>query len=125
MTSRVKTSRARPTRANRLLLIGVALALTAAVPAVASAADVVRVGKASATTFAFAVVDIAKEKGIWAKYNLDVEAAVSAATHGCSRRWSPTASTSRSAPGPAWALFQRACRRSPSAAMANERSPWG
>src|SRR5438874_12847393 len=39
----------------------------------ALAADLVRVGKASATTFAFAPIDIGKEKGIWAKYNLDVE----------------------------------------------------
>src|SRR5712671_7711548 len=39
----------------------------------ALAADKVRVGKASATTFAFAPIEIGKEKGIWAKYNLDVE----------------------------------------------------
>src|SRR6266545_3656226 len=52
-------------------LLSFAFALTAAGPA--SAADLVRVGKASATTFAFAVIDIGKEKGIWAKYNLDVE----------------------------------------------------
>src|SRR5215470_18198637 len=39
----------------------------------ALAADKVRVGKASATTFAFAPIDIGKEKGIWAKYNLEVE----------------------------------------------------
>jgi NitT/TauT family transport system substrate-binding protein len=61
------------TRANQVFLGGVALALLAAGATSASAADLVRVGKASATTFAFAVVDIAKEKGIWAKYNLDVE----------------------------------------------------
>src|SRR5262249_27878860 len=61
------------TRASHLLLAGVALALTAAGTAAASAADVVRVGKASATTFASAAVDVAKEKGIWAKYNLEVE----------------------------------------------------
>src|SRR5258708_19503260 len=39
----------------------------------ALAADLVRVGKASATTFAFAPIEIGKEKGIWAKNNLDVE----------------------------------------------------
>jgi ABC-type nitrate/sulfonate/bicarbonate transport system substrate-binding protein len=39
----------------------------------ALAGDLVRVGKASATTFAFAPIEIGKEKGIWAKYNLDVE----------------------------------------------------
>jgi NitT/TauT family transport system substrate-binding protein len=61
------------TRANQVFLVGVALALIAAGATSAPAADLVRVGKASATTFAFAVVDIAKEKGIWAKYNLDVE----------------------------------------------------
>ncbi len=60
-------------RASRFLLASLALALTAAGTTAASAADLVRVGKASATTFAFAVIDIGKEKGIWAKYNLDVE----------------------------------------------------
>src|SRR5438094_9116431 len=39
----------------------------------ASAADLIRVGKASATTFAFAPIEIGKEKGIWAKHDLDVE----------------------------------------------------
>src|SRR5262249_50169917 len=39
----------------------------------APAADLVRVGKASATTFAFAPIEIGKEKGIWAKSNLDSE----------------------------------------------------
>src|SRR5437899_2835592 len=39
----------------------------------ASAADLIRVGKASATTFAFAPIEIGKEKGIWAKYGLEVE----------------------------------------------------
>src|SRR6266545_4363724 len=60
-------------RASRFLLASLALALTAAGTTAASAADLVRVGKASATTFAFAVIDIGKEKDIWAKYNLDVE----------------------------------------------------
>src|SRR5438445_78242 len=46
---------------------------TVAVAASANAADVIRVGKASATTFAFAPIEIGKEKGIWAKYGLDVE----------------------------------------------------
>jgi NitT/TauT family transport system substrate-binding protein len=49
------------------------LALAAFGSTSAPAADLVRVGKASATTFAFAPIDIGKEKGIWAKYNLDVE----------------------------------------------------
>ena len=52
------------------------LALTAFGTTSAPAADLVRVGKASATTFAFAPIDIGKEKGIWAKYNLDVESTV-------------------------------------------------
>jgi NitT/TauT family transport system substrate-binding protein len=46
---------------------------TVAVTARADAADVIRVGKASATTFAFAPIEIGKEKGIWAKYGLEVE----------------------------------------------------
>jgi ABC-type nitrate/sulfonate/bicarbonate transport system substrate-binding protein len=49
------------------------LALAAFGTTGAPAADLVRVGKASATTFAFAPIEIGKEKGIWAKYNLDVE----------------------------------------------------
>src|SRR5262245_62404184 len=52
-----------------LALLGLAAFGTTSAPA----ADLVRVGKASATTFAFAPIDIGKEKGIWAKYNLDVE----------------------------------------------------
>src|SRR5262245_16363694 len=55
------------------LAAGSLLALATCSVSSAFAADVVRVGKASATTFAFAVIDIGKEKGIWAKYNLDVE----------------------------------------------------
>jgi ABC-type nitrate/sulfonate/bicarbonate transport system substrate-binding protein len=38
-----------------------------------SAADVIRVGKASAVTFAFAPIEIGTAKGIWAKYGLEVE----------------------------------------------------
>ena len=49
------------------------LAIVALATPGALAADLVRVGKASATTFAFAPIEIGKEKGIWAKYNLDVE----------------------------------------------------
>ena len=61
-------------RANRSpLLASLALALTVAATTAVAGADLVRVGKASATTFAFAVIDIGKEKGIWAKYNLEVE----------------------------------------------------
>jgi NitT/TauT family transport system substrate-binding protein len=55
------------------LLASLVLAITAAATTTASAADLIRVGKASATTFAFAPIDIGKEKGIWAKYNLDIE----------------------------------------------------
>ncbi len=47
------------------------LAVTGATTA--QAADVIRVGKASATTFAFAPIDIGKAKGIWAKYNLEIQ----------------------------------------------------
>jgi ABC-type nitrate/sulfonate/bicarbonate transport system substrate-binding protein len=55
-------------------LIAAALLAVAATGATsASAADLIRVGKASATTFAFAPIDIGKAKGIWAKHNLDIE----------------------------------------------------
>jgi NitT/TauT family transport system substrate-binding protein len=36
-------------------------------------ADLIRVGKASAGTFAFAPIDIGTEKGIWAKHGLEVQ----------------------------------------------------
>ena len=51
----------------------VAVLLLAAVSTAASAADHIRVGKASATTFAFAPLEIGTAKGIWAKHNLTVE----------------------------------------------------
>jgi len=56
-----------------ILLASLVLAITAAATTTTPAADVIRVGKASATTFAFAPIDIGKEKGFWAKHNLDVE----------------------------------------------------
>ena len=37
------------------------------------AADLIRVGKASATTFAFAPIELGAAKGIWAKYGLEVQ----------------------------------------------------
>src|SRR5437870_3868532 len=39
----------------------------------AQASELIRVGKASATTFAFAPIEIGKARGIWAKYGLEVE----------------------------------------------------
>jgi ABC-type nitrate/sulfonate/bicarbonate transport system substrate-binding protein len=57
----------------RRRLLGLVLAITAAGMASASAADLIRVGKASSTTFAFAPLEIGTEKGIWAKHNLTVE----------------------------------------------------
>jgi len=54
-------------------LAGLVLAVTAADLSGATAADQIKVGKASATTFAFAPIEIGKEIGVWAKYNLDVE----------------------------------------------------
>jgi NitT/TauT family transport system substrate-binding protein len=57
----------------QLVVAGSMLALTWCGLSAAGAADLVRVGKASSTTFAFAPIEIGKEKGIWAKYNLDVE----------------------------------------------------
>ena len=55
------------------LCVGLAVAIAAFSTTTAPAADQIRVGKASSTTFAFAPIEIGKEKGIWAKYNLDVE----------------------------------------------------
>jgi NitT/TauT family transport system substrate-binding protein len=49
------------------------LAVTTAYAPSASAADHIRVGKASATTFAFAPLEIGTAKGIWAKHDLAVE----------------------------------------------------
>src|SRR5438874_3046954 len=57
---------------NRLILVA-GLVLACAAAGNARAADPIKVGKASATTFAFAPIEIGKEKGVWAKYNLDVE----------------------------------------------------
>jgi NitT/TauT family transport system substrate-binding protein len=57
----------------RRCLLGLVLAMTAAGIASASAADRIRVGKASSTTFAFAPLEIGTAKGIWARHNLDVE----------------------------------------------------
>jgi NitT/TauT family transport system substrate-binding protein len=57
----------------RRCLLGLVLAIAVAWMAPASAADLIRVGKASSTTFAFAPLEIGTEKGIWAKHNLNVE----------------------------------------------------
>jgi NitT/TauT family transport system substrate-binding protein len=51
-----------------------ALAIAGASTGAALAADTIRVGKASATTFAFAPIDIGKDKGIWAKHGIEAEA---------------------------------------------------
>ena len=59
--------------ARRRCLLGLVLAITAAGMASASAADLIRVGKASSTTFAFAPLEIGTAKGIWARHNLNVE----------------------------------------------------
>src|SRR5262245_5797629 len=61
-----------PARSICFLLASLVLATTAASTA-ARAADLIRVGKASAGTFAFAPIEIGREKGIWAKHNLDIE----------------------------------------------------
>ena len=52
------------------LIAGLLLVLGAAA---SPAADMVRVGKASAGTFAFAPIEIGTVKGIWAKHGLEVE----------------------------------------------------
>jgi len=58
-------------RAIAILWMTALLSMIAA--AGAHAADAIRVGKASSTTFAFAPIEIGKEKGIWARYGLEVE----------------------------------------------------
>jgi NitT/TauT family transport system substrate-binding protein len=58
----------------RRILAGLLLAIAAAGAGAASAADTIRVGKASSTTFAFAPIDIGKDKGIWAKHGIEAEA---------------------------------------------------
>src|SRR5258705_2300560 len=63
----ISTSR----RCLRFLVLALAFSVAGAMSA--TAADQVKVGKASATTFAFAPIEIGKEIGVWAKYNLDVE----------------------------------------------------
>ncbi len=55
------------------LCAALALSVTIGGTAAAPAADMVRVGKASATTFAFTPIEIGKEKGIWARHGLEVE----------------------------------------------------
>ena len=57
----------------RWLLAGLLSATMTSSAGGAHAADIIRVGKAAATTFAFAPIEIGKEKGIWAKYGLEVE----------------------------------------------------
>src|SRR3954471_9285345 len=57
----------------RRCLFGLVLAITAAGFTNAGAADTIRVGKASATTFAFAPLEIGTANGIWAKHGLTVE----------------------------------------------------
>jgi NitT/TauT family transport system substrate-binding protein len=54
-----------------LLFAGFLFTAMSATPALA--VDTIRVGKASATTFAFTPVEIGKEIGVWPKYNLDVQ----------------------------------------------------
>jgi len=54
-------------------VLALVLAFTAAAVTTAPAADTLRVGKASATAFAFTPVEVGKAKGIWAKYGLVVE----------------------------------------------------
>jgi ABC-type nitrate/sulfonate/bicarbonate transport system substrate-binding protein len=62
-----------PARRRLLLLAVVAAGLHLSSMAGTEAAEKLRVGKASATTFAFAPIEIGKAKGIWDKYDLDVE----------------------------------------------------
>jgi len=66
--------RSTPSKLRRQALVaGLAAAAVLAAVAAASAADMIRVGKASATTFAFAPIEIGTAKGVWAKYGLDVQ----------------------------------------------------
>src|SRR5437764_13511908 len=72
VSAKVRCGFSAPLR-RRCLIAG--LMITAMIGGTASvcAADLIRVGKASATTFAFAPIEIGKEKGIWARYGLEVE----------------------------------------------------
>jgi NitT/TauT family transport system substrate-binding protein len=59
-------------RAASLALLLLAVALGSATRS-ANAEDLIRVGKASAGTFAFAPIDVGTDKGIWAKHGLKVK----------------------------------------------------
>jgi ABC-type nitrate/sulfonate/bicarbonate transport system substrate-binding protein len=54
-------------------LLALILAISVAGTAGASATDIIRVGKASATTFAFAPIEVGTARGIWAAHGLAVE----------------------------------------------------
>jgi ABC-type nitrate/sulfonate/bicarbonate transport system substrate-binding protein len=58
----------------RFVRIGLSFAATVILGAAHShAADLIRVGKASVSTFAFAPIELGTAKGVWAKYGLEVE----------------------------------------------------
>ncbi len=57
----------------RCLALGLVLLVAGVSATVASAAEMVRVGKASAGTFAFAPIEIGTDKGIWARHGLEVQ----------------------------------------------------
>jgi ABC-type nitrate/sulfonate/bicarbonate transport system substrate-binding protein len=109
----------------RFRLAAVIVALTTLGASSAQAADVVRVGKASATTFAFAPIDIGKAKGIWAKYNLDVE---STAFGGDARLQQAMVADSIDfalGSGPGMGFLAKGVPSTTVAAMANEPSAMG
>ena len=72
VSAKVRGALSAPLR-RRCLIAGLMITATIGGTASVCAADLIRVGKASATTFAFAPIEIGKEKGIWARYGLEVE----------------------------------------------------
>jgi ABC-type nitrate/sulfonate/bicarbonate transport system substrate-binding protein len=101
----------------------IALAVTAATPA--ASADTIRVGKASATTFAFTPVEISKEIGVWPKYDLTVE---SVAFQGDARMQQAMVANSIDfslGSGPAMGFIVKGVPSLAVAAMANEPSSMG
>src|SRR5438270_9752809 len=71
VSAKVRGALSAPLR-RRCLIAGLMITATIGGTASVCAADLIRVGKASATTFAFAPIEIGKEKGIWARYGREV-----------------------------------------------------
>ena len=98
------------------LLSAILLACLLAAPA---RAETLRVGKAVGVAFSFVPLDVGIRQGLFAQNGIrDRIRPPSRAMRACSRRWRPTASTSRSAPGPAMAFVAKGSPIKAVAAMA-------